>query len=421
MMQHDGLRTGGQILADQLKLHGSEHIFCVPGESYLAVLDALHDADIEITVCRQEGGAAIMAEAHGKLSGRPGICFVTRGPGVSNACPGIHIARQDSTPLIVFVGQVARDMKGREAFQEVDYAAVFGTMAKWAVEIDDPARVPEVVSRAFHVATSCRPGPVVVALPEDMLTERVAVSDARPYRVPDPVPADEDIDAALALLAQAERPLLIAGGSRWTPAAVDELVQLSERLSLPVAVSFRRQTLFPCSHPNYVGDLGVGAAAYLAEYARGSDAILLLGGRMSEVPSQGYTVMDIPAPRQRLIHVHPGAEELGRVYEAEVPINTAAPAFLRAMLARAPKDGPDRSALIAPLRAKFEQRMAPPDGGGRAFDFGAVMAHLREALPAETVICNGAGNYATWVHRFYAFNRFGTQLAPTSGSMMCRL
>ena len=258
---------------------------------------------------------------------------------------------------------------------------------------------------------------MVVALPEDMLTERVAVSDARPYRVPDPVPADEDIDAALAQLAQAERPLLIAGGSRWTPAAVDDLVQLSERLSLPVAVSFRRQTLFPCGRPNYVGDLGVGAAAYLSEYARGSDAILLLGGRMSEVPSQGYTVMDIPAPRQRLIHVHPGAEELGRVYVAEVPINTAAPAFLRAMLARAPKDGPDRSALIAPLRAKLEQRMAPPDGGGRAFDFGAVMAHLREALPAETVICNGPGNDATWVHRFCGFNRFGTQLSSISGGM----
>src|SRR5919107_2308013 len=251
-------RTGGQILVDQLIAHGVDHLFCVPGESYLAVLDALHDASIAVTVCRQEGGAAMMAEAHGKLTGRPGICFVTRGPGATNASPGLHIAQQDSTPLILFVGQIERGMREREAFQEVDYRAVFGSIAKWATEIDDPARLPELVSRAFHVATSGRPGPVVVALPEDMLTEEAAVADAPPYEPVETHPGLAQMAELQKLLWAAERPIAIVGGSRWSPQAVGRFARFAERFPLPVAASFRRQMLVPADHGSYAGDLGLG-------------------------------------------------------------------------------------------------------------------------------------------------------------------
>ena len=410
------MRTGGQILVDQLKIQGVGRVSCVPGESYLAVLDALYDSGIDVTICRQEGGAAIMAEADGKLTARPGVCFVTRGPGATNASAGVHIAQQDSTPMVLFVGQVARWMKGRDAFQEVDYKAVFGTLAKWAVEIDDPARVPEVVSRAFHVALSGRPGPVVVALPEDMLTEAAEAVDAARVEVARPAPLTADVEAALNALQGAERPLIIAGGSRWSEAAVADLVSLSERMSLPVAVSFRRQTLFPGDHPNYAGDLGVGGDPNLVAYAKSADVVLLLGGRFSEMPSQGYTVFDIPVPAQKLIHVHPGPEELGRVYQPDLAICCAAPEFLSAALVAAP-DGPDRSALLAERAAALAQRRTIPARPIGPLAMGAVMEQVNAALPETAVICNGAGNYATWVHRFYRFTRWGTQLAPTSGSM----
>lgn len=410
-------RTGGQILVDQLTLHGTKQVFCVPGESYLAALDALHDSQIGVTICRQEGGAAMMAEAQGKLTGTPGVCFVTRGPGATNASAGVHIAMQDSTPMILFVGQIAREMRGREAFQELDYRAVFGTMAKWAVEIDEAARVPEVISRAFHVATSGRPGPVVVALPEDMLTELASVPDARPYTVPAPSPSPADVDAVLDMLASAKRPLLIAGGSRWTETATESLVALAERLALPVAVSFRRQMLFPNEHPNYIGDLNTAASPELKAYVKSADAILLLGSRMSEIASQSYDLLEIPVPAQRLIHVHPDPSELGRVYSPERGIACAAPEFLSAVLAQAPDRAPDREAILAPLRDALAARSVPPAGTGNGVDLGAVVSYLNDALPDNAVLTNGAGNYATWLQRFYKFNRFGTQLAPTSGSM----
>lgn len=409
-------RTGGQILVDQLRIQGVEHVFCVPGESYLAALDALYDTAINVTVCRQEGGAAMMAEAAGKLTGRPGICFVTRGPGATNASAGVHIARQDSTPMILFVGQIGREMREREAFQELDYRAVFGTMAKWATEIDDPARIPEIVARAFHVAMSGRPGPVVIALPEDVLTELAHTPDAPVVRPGQSGPVPQDIASVRAAIAAAERPLLILGGSRWDEGSVADAASFAQSQGLPVAVSFRRQMLFPADHPNFIGDLSVGANPRLVDYAKSADLVILLGGRLSEMPSQGYTLLDIPVPQTRLVHVHPGSEEVGRVYQPEIGIVATPGAFLAAMLQGA-EAGRDRSALIAAQRNHYIAWSTPKSRQTDGVDMGAVLGYLRDALPSETVIANGAGNYATWVHRFYRFNRFGTQLAPTSGSM----
>lgn len=409
-------RSGGQILIDQLEIHGVETVFCVPGESYLAALDALHDSPIAVTVCRQEGGAAMMAEAVGKLTGKPGICFVTRGPGAMNAAPAVHIARQDSTPLILFVGQVGRGMREREAFQELDYRAVFGTIAKWVTEIDDSKRIPELVSRAFSVAASGRPGPVVVALPEDMLTEIAEVADALPYCVAEAAPRERDLDAVVAAIAGAERPLAILGGTRWSAEAVSQFQGLAERLGLPVAVSFRRQMLFDANHPNFVGDLGLGSHPELIAYAKSADLVLLIGGRLSEIASQGYTLLDVPTPKTKLIHVHPDPEEIGRVFRAEIGI-AVSPASFVAALAGLELETVERGEAIGALRGSFEAWSTPKPRETRGVDMGQVMSFLRETLPAETVMTNGAGNYATWLHRFYRFTRYGTQAAPTSGSM----
>ena len=413
-------RPGGRILVDQLIAHGVDQVFCVPGESYLAVLDALHDADITVTVCRQEGGAAMMAEAQGKLTGRPGICFVTRAPGATNASAGVHIAQQDSTPMILFVGQIERGMREREAFQEIDYRAAFGPLAKWATEIDDVTRLPETISRAFHVATSGRPGPVVIALPEDMLVEMASVADAPHYAPVQPAPSAADIAALRERLAHAKAPLAILGGSTWTAESATSFMRFAQAAALPVAVSFRRQMLCPASHPNFVGDLGLGANPQLLQAVREADLILMVGGRFSEVPSQAYTLLDVPVPRQALVHVHPDPEELNRVYRATQAINAGAAPFVQALA------GVDAQALAMPGRQDRVQalhasylgwsdtaRIASP---GR-LNMAGVMGWLNENLPADAVLCNGAGNYATWLHRFYRFPQYGTQLAPTSGSM----
>ncbi|GGG32767.1 thiamine pyrophosphate-binding protein [Chelatococcus composti] len=411
-------RTGGQILVDQLVLHGARHAFCVPGESYLAVLDALHDASIEVTVCRQEGGAAMMAEAHGKLTGRPGICFVTRGPGATNASPGIHIAKQDSTPLIVFVGQIERGMREREAFQELDYRAVFGTMAKWATEIDDITRIPEIVARAFRVATSGRPGPVVIALPEDMLVETATVADAQPYDPVETHPSLAQMAELQKLLWAAKAPVAILGGSRWNEKAVERFVRFAERFDLPVAVSFRRQMLFPADHPNFIGDIGFGPNPRLIERIKAADTVLLIGGRLSEVPSQSYSLLGIPEPGCTLVHVHPDANELGRVYRPTLAINASPAAFSAALEGLQPPATIGWSAGREEARAAYLAWSDPTairTPGN--LQLGEVMAYLEEKLPADAIMCNGAGNYAIWLHRFHRFRRFGTQLAPTSGSM----
>ncbi len=408
-------RTGARLLVDQLVVQGVERLTCVPGESYLAVLDALHDAAVDVMVCRQEGGAAIMAEAAGKLTGRPGICFVTRGPGATNAAAGVHIARQDSTPMILFVGQIARSMRGRGAFQEVDYRQTFGDLAKWAVEIDEAARIPEIVARAFRVAMQGRSGPVVVALPEDMLDDVAEVGDAPRVEPAQPAPSPADLDRLAALLADARAPMVLVGGSRWTAADCAALAAFAERFDLPVANSFRRAGLFPADHPHYAGELGIGPNPALVERIRRSDLLIMIGGRLSEMPAQGYTLLGIPDPGVPLVHVHPDAEELGRVYQPALAIQSAPGPFCAALAGLAvPQAGSGRAAEAHAAYLAWSETPAPQPG---AFQYGEAMLWLRGRLPPDAILCNGAGNFATWVHRYHRFRAFGTQLAPTSGSM----
>lgn len=410
-------RTGGQLVVDALVRQGVDHVFCVPGESYLSVLDALYDAPIAVTICRQEGGAAMMAEAAGKLTGRPGIAMVTRGPGATNASPGVHIAAQDSTPMILFIGQVERGMREREAFQEVDYKAFFGSVAKWVVEINDPTRVPEFVARAFRVAMQGRPGPVVISLPEDMLMEPAAVADV-PFIEPAATwPGAQDLQRLQGFLEEATRPFAILGGSGWSAEAVADFTSFAEAYDLPTGTSFRRQMLFSADHPNYAGDVGINPNPKLAERVRSADLILLVGGRLSEMPSSSYSLLDVPVPRQTLIHVHADAEELGRVYQPALAIHATTPAFA-AGVARLKSPG------VVPwhqetrqARAEFEAWTARPPSLPGAFQYGEAIVWLRDRLPKDAIICNGAGNYAIWPQRYLRFRQFGTQLAPTSGSM----
>ncbi len=409
--------TGGELIVQCLKAQGADRIFCVPGESYLAVLDALADGAIETVVARHEGGASIMAEADGKMTGRPGICMVTRGPGVTNALAGVHIAQQDSTPMILFVGQVTRGERGRGGFQEVDYRRAFGDFVKWSDEIDDPARIPEIVSRAYHVAMSGRPGPVILALPEDMLRESADVAPGPRVEVAEPAPLPASVAAFGEMLAEAERPMVVAGGSRWTPEAAAELRAFSERWDLPVAVQFRRAQLFDQQHPNFAGDVGLGINPALKARLAESDLLILLGGRFSEIPSQGFTLLDIPAPKQRVVHVHPGPEELGRVYAPALPVNATPGAFLGAVREL---NAPERAAWAGSAAAAHADFLGwteelPETPGALAMDH--VIRTMRHHLPPEAVVTNGAGNYAIWVNRFWRFRQFGTQLAPVSGSM----
>jgi acetolactate synthase I/II/III large subunit len=415
-MQTTNARSGGQILVEQFSAQGVEHVFCVPGESYLAVLDALHDSSLEVTVCRQEAGAAMMAVASGRLTGRPGICFVTRGPGATNAAHGVHIAEHDSTPMILFIGQVERAMLGRGAFQEMDYRAFFGSTAKWVTEIDDAARIPEIVQRAFHVAMQGRPGPVVVALPEDVLTEMAGVGDA-PRVEPAPIwPGQTQMAELQKLLWAAERPLVILGGGGWSERARGPLERFSERFDLPVATSFRRATLFDCAHKNYAGEIGIGPNPKLKARIEQADLVLLLGGRMSEMSSQSYTLFSIPTPRQRLVHVHADAQEIGRIYHPSLGIVATPPAFCAALEGLQPPNVVAWGAQTREARADYlAWTQSAPVMPGRV-QLGEIMLWLRERAP-DAIIANGAGNYATWPGRFWRYRRFDSQIAPTSGSM----
>ncbi|HET6158493.1 MAG TPA: thiamine pyrophosphate-binding protein [Dongiaceae bacterium] len=413
------LRTGGQVLIDALKIHGVDTAFCVPGESYLAALDALHDArdQIKLVVCRQEGGAAYMAEAYGKMTGKPGICFVTRGPGASNATIGVHTAFQDSSPMILFIGQVARDQVEREAFQEIDFRRMFGQMAKWVAEVDDATRIPEYVSQAFHRAVNGRPGPVVLALPEDMLTDSVDVPDAGRYRPVQPSPSAAQMHDLRDRLEEAKLPFLILGGGGWSSQAVADIRAFAEAANLPVGCSFRCQDLFDNGHQNYAGDVGIGINPKLAERVKNTDLLIVVGARLGEMTTSGYTLVSIPVPQQALVHVHSSAEELGRVYQAALPINAGMPEF--ASMAKALGPVPARAAWDSETkqaRADYLEWTTPPKVEG-PIQMGEIMTWLEQRLPADAILTNGAGNYATWIHRFHRYRRFRTQLAPTNGSM----
>ncbi len=411
-------KTGGQHLVRTLIANGVTHAFCVPGESYLGALDALHDVrdQLRLVVCRQEGGAAYMAEAHGKLTGRPGICFVTRGPGATNASVGVHTAFQDSTPMILFIGQVARRMRDREAFQEIDFRRMYGQMAKWVAEIDDPARVPEYVSRAFHVAMSGRPGPVVLAIPEDMLTEEAAALDIGPARIPVAHPDPAAMARLRAMLRNARRPLLLVGGGGWTMEASRDIQAFAAANNIPVGCAFRRQDCFDNRDDRYIGDVGVAIAPKLAERVRAADLIVAAGPRLGEMTTGGYTLIAPPVPAQQLVHVHPDPDELNTVYKAELAIVSGMAPFAQAARILAPVvhgawDGWTRDA-----RADYLEYLRPLPIPGTV-QLAEIVAYLNETLPKDSIVTNGAGNFAVWAHRFYQFGQYGTQLGPTSGSM----
>lgn len=409
--------TGGELLVASLAEQGVKRVFCVPGESYLAVLDALHDAQIRTITARQEGGAAMMAEAEGKLSGRPGVCFVTRGPGATNAAAGVHVAQQDSTPMVLFIGQIARGHTGRDAFQEVDYRQMFGGIAKRVEQIEDPARIPEIINRAWHVAMAGRPGPVVIPLPEDMLRAPVRAATPRRVEVAETAPSEAQMEWLASLLMAARRPFVIAGGSRWNPESVRALRMLAERWMLPVGCSFRRQALFDHDHFCYAGDVGLGINPALRTRIEDSDLLLLLGGRFSENPSQGFTLLTSPNPAQRLVHVHPGPEELGRIYTPNLPINATPGGFLTRALEM---DAPDALTWAGDTESAHAEYLrwsdTPPEAPG-AVTLGHAVMHMRSVLGPDAIMTNGAGNFASWLHRFHRFRRYNTQVAPTSGSM----
>ena len=413
-------RSGGQILVDALRIHGVDTAFGVPGESYLDVLDALHGSAIDFVINRQEGGAAFMAEAYGKMTGKPGICFVTRGPGATNAAIGVHTACQDSTPMILFIGQVGLDFMDREAFQEIDYRRMYGQMAKWVTQIDRADRIPEYIARAFQVATSGRPGPVVLALPEDMLITRAAVADTAAYQPVQASPSSAQIAELRAMLAAAKRPLLLLGGATWNAQACADVTRFAEANHLPVACAFRFQDLFDNAHPQYIGDVGIGINPKLAARVSDADLIIAFGPRLGEMTTGGYTLIEAPVPRQKLVHIHPDPQELGSVYQASLMIASGAPQAAAMLAAMEPVDATDWRESNGLARAELAawQRQPPIFQDGAApLDLWQLVQDLQAAVPADTIITNGAGNYATWAHRFFTYGPMRTQLAPTSGAM----
>jgi acetolactate synthase-1/2/3 large subunit len=406
-------RTAAQILVDQLLVHGVDTAYCVPGESYLGVLDAIGQTPIRLVTTRHEAGAANMADAYGKLTGRPGICLVTRAPGATHASVGIHTAYQDSTPLVLLVGQVPRRHLGREAFQELDYTHLFGEMAKLVATADEAAALPELISHAFHTATSGRPGPVVIALPEDVQADEADVADGETYHSVQASPAAADVERGLELIAAAERPLIVVGGGGWSEQAGRDVLAFAEASNVPVAASFRRQDYVDNGSPVYAGPLTIGMDPALARRVESADVLLALGTRLGEIATQQYSLLDPPRPAQTLIHVHADSDELGRVYEADLPIVSGSPQFAGSLR---PADGAHRAGWVEEARrdylANLRNDPVPSD-----VDLGDVIAHLRERLPDDAVLTNGAGNYTVWCHRFYEFHRYGTQLAPCAGAM----
>jgi len=412
-------RTGAQTLVDQLLVQGADKVFCVPGESYLAVLDAFHDADdIELIVTRHEAGACNMAEAYGKLTGKPGICFVTRGPGATHASIGVHTAMQDSTPLILFIGQVRRDASEKEAFQEIDYRQMFGSLAKWVTQVEDAGRIPEIVARAFHTACSGRPGPVVIALPEDMLVDEVTVSDARCIEVTQAWPSPGDLQRLGLMLKRAEKPLIIVGGSTWSGDSMKQLERFAVRMNIPVCTAFRRQDHFNNTHPMYAGHVGLAINPKLAERVREASLLLVLGDRLSEATSGGYSLIESPNPKQQLVHVHPDALEIGKVYQPALGIVSGMSEFMQALSGYeelSPR--PEWGEWAKNAHQEYVAHSQPGEESGPGLDLARVIQILCETLPEDAIVCNGAGNYTAWLHRYFTYRRYGTQLAPINGAM----
>ena len=408
-------RTGGRILVDQLVAQGCDRIFHVPGESFLAVLDALHDTPgIDLITCRQEGGAAFMACADGQLTGRPGICFVTRGPGATNASIGVHVARQDSVPMILFIGDIDRGFRDREGFQEVDFPAMFAPLAKWATRIEDAARIPEYLDRAYRVAMSGRPGPVVIALPEDMLMDTVEAID-RPFAHYHEQPIDpRRVDQLLDMVETARRPVAIVGGAAWALRASEAFSAFAEAAGIPVVAAFRRQDAVSNALPVYAGNLGYGPNPKLVQRVKDADLLLVIGPRLGEATTDGYTLVTPEHPGQTLIHIHPDPDELGRTYRTDMAICADVANACEALANAAPRlrHRPDGEEAHAEYRA-----WSTPQPRDTALDLAEVVGHMVEALPGDAIICNGAGNFSGWWHRYWPYAGPGTQLAPTAGAM----
>ena len=412
-------RSGAEVLIDALNINGVEHIYCIPGESFLAALDALFDrTQISLVVCRNEGGAAYMAEAEGKLSGKPGVCMVTRGPGATNASGGLHVAMQDSTPMILLIGQIARKDLDREAFQEIDYRRMFSQVSKWVAQIDDADRIPEYMNRAFSIATSGRPGPVVLALPEDMLCDMTEAQDARQTPLVRTSPAKSDITRVEQILSESNRPIVLVGGSGWSKQTQLQLQDIAATNQLPVVNSFRCQDFFDNEHANYAGDLGIGINPALIRRIDESDCLLVIGARLGEMTTAGFSLLDIPCPKQRLIHVHAGADELGHIYQPEVAINAGSDRFIE-MLSELTLDSEITSKWSgATQQARQEyldwNKSIQIEGD---MQFSDVIHQIRDQTEDDAIICNGAGNNTGWLHRFFRYRGYRTQLAPTSGTM----
>jgi acetolactate synthase I/II/III large subunit len=418
MSKSSNLRTGGQILVDGLGVHGVDTVFGVPGESYLAALDAFYDVSdsIRLISCRHESGAGFMAEAYGKLTGKPGVCFVTRGPGACNGSIAAHAAFQDSSPMILFIGQVARDQQDREAFQEMDYRRVFGEMSKWVAQIESPERIPEYLSRAFHLAVSGRPGPVVLALPEDMLREECDVADTGPYKVVRAAPSPGQLDEMRRLLAAAKRPVMIVGGGGWDAQASHDIVAFAEANNIPTGSSFRCQDLFDNNHANYMGDVAIGINPALADRIQGADLLLVVGARLGEMTTQGYTLPAPPRPKQTIIHIHATSNELNRVYQADLPMASGMAQFAEAAKALEPVDSTAWGDWAKAARQDYVEWLKP-DFVPNKLDMAKVISIVQERLGPDALIVTDGGNFAGWGHRFYRYSRYRSQLGPTCGSM----
>ncbi len=409
------MRHGGKILSDQLVRLGVRRVFSVPGESFLAALDGMHDSGIQNVVCRHEGGAAMMAEAYGKMTGQPGVCFVTRGPGACNASAGVHVAMQDSTPMVLFVGQIDNRQTDRETFQEVDYRAMFGGLAKWVAQIDHTDRLPEYIARAWRVALSGRPGPVVLALPENMLSAAADVADFSGQILHDDAGHPDSASNFITELRNAERPLIVVGGPHWNAAAAVDLMAFAEVMQTPVVTAFRRQDYADNRHPHFAGDLNVGINPRLAARVKEADCLLLLGTRLGDTATQGYTLLDPANPDKTILHVYADPDELGRVYGPTLSWVCRADIAIKNLLAVA-EPVSDRKKLVTSARADYEAWITPQESPG-AVKQEQVISWLSDNLPEDAILASGAGNYAAWLHRYFVHKRYGTQLAPTSGSM----